>query len=146
MHQHPSPRCCRHAADAKYDSGTGWPSFFKPIGALLGGRGGERTQWRLKQRAWPAVLIAMAPCLSVHVPCLCALYPVHACLLCFADPEHVIEVPDNSIPFMVGLAGGGLAMETIHLLLQPTAPLKQAEGLKLPVHAQVCAAGWACRC
>ncbi|KAL4449399.1 hypothetical protein ABPG77_007043 [Micractinium sp. CCAP 211/92] len=35
------------SSDAKYDSGTGWPSFFKPI-----------------------------------------------------DPEHVIEVSDNSIPFM----------------------------------------------
>ena len=42
--------CWRPAADTKYDSGTGWPSFWKPL-----------------------------------------------------DPEHVIEVADNSIPFMVSL-------------------------------------------
>ena len=40
-------------AEHKYDSGTGWPSFYKPL-----------------------------------------------------DPEHVIEVTDNSIPFMVGLQRG----------------------------------------
>lgn len=46
--------------------------------------------------------LACASCCSQSAPHFHLLSPLLATTSCPADPEHVIEVQDNSIPFMVG--------------------------------------------